>query len=333
MLKALFVGDPHYGRQPSYLPPGMWRKNVTHMLDAALAAALRAGVDCIVIVGDIFDHNNPHPLDHAEFTDWLFRAKEAGMQVIIIPGNHDYGDADYTALEPYTRMRDTVKVITKPTTTTLKHIPVRFYPWSPPDVQHKIGDIKGKKPYLIVHHEEIKGAKMDNGWLADGFVPRAKDFLVGGHLHTHQWVGKRAIYVGTALPHHWNHNVKGFTIIKAEMKSGKLVIDTAQAPYIPPFFLRELTLKEYKKEAPNEKRLVYYRVIARTGVTLPDDLRIVSRKFIGDKEVANDNKSKPSALSELPSPVTWFLDRMNLPDDKRKRAMKVLSNLKVEDEA
>lgn len=333
MLKALFIGDPHFGKSPSYLAPGEWRKHVVNMLDAALENALRLKVHVLIVVGDIFDHNNPHPCDHAEFTDWVFRAKEATMQVIIIPGNHDYGDANYTALEPYSRMRDTVRVIKTPTTTKLKGIPVKFFPWSPPDVQHKIGDIKDRSPYLVIHHEEVKGAKMDNGWIADGFTPRKVDFLVGGHLHTHQLVGKqkRTVYVGTALPSHWNHDVQGFTYLTATMEDSKLVVQHEQIPYTPPFLLKEVTLERFLKVmGKREKVKTYYRVVAATGTSLPDDKRIVSRKFTGDKKSDKQEKNRASALSTLPSPMTWLVGR--LPKDKQARAMHVLDSINRNDE-
>lgn len=332
MLKLLFVGDPHYGKNPSYLAPGEWRKHVTAMLDAALEAAIAKKVHYLVVVGDVFDNNNPHPLDHAEFTDWVFRAKERGVAVIVFPGNHDYGDADYTSLAPYAKMRDTVRVIAKPLTTKLKGVPVKFFPWSPPDVQHKIGDIKDPSPFLIIHHEEAKGAKMDNGWIADGFTPRAKDFLVGGHLHTYQLVGRlgRTLYVGTALPSHWNHKTKGFTLIKAKLVDGKLRVYHEQVPYSPPFKLVELSLAKFKTLPATDKRKTYYRVIVPAGTPIPDDNRIVSRKFIGvspsQQGLLKDPKGKKRA-KELPDPLVWLA--MRFPEDRRERAMSILSNIRV----
>lgn len=335
-LKLLFVGDPHLGRNPSYLTPGTWRKHVIHMLDAALEHADRQKVDALVILGDVFDHNNPHPQDNADFTDWLFRAKEAGIKVILIPGNHDYGDAEYTALEPYTKMRDVVKVFTKPITTKMNGVPVKFFPWSPPDVKHNIGGIKDKLPYLIIHHEEVKGAKMDNGWIADGITPRTKDFLVGGHLHTYQIVGRaeRALFVGTALPHHWNHKVQGFTYLQAKFSKGQLHVRHEQLTYNPPFLLKEMRLSKFLKIKTPEPVRTYYRIIAPVGKTIPNDNRIVSRKFDRSLESpANDNgktEKIKTTIETLPSPIVWLVDR--LPQEKRKRAMKVLSSLKVEDE-
>lgn len=327
-LNILFVGDIHLGRQPSYLTPATWRSHVTDMLDAALTNALRLQVHHLIILGDVFDNNHPHPQDHAEFTDWLFRAKESGMSVIIIPGNHDYGNAEYTALEPYTRMRNTVKIIKQATTITLNGVPVKFFPWTPPDAPNKIGDIKGKTPYLIIHHEEVKGAKMDNGWLADGFTPRAKDFLVGGHLHTYQLVGKlqRVLYVGTALVSHWNHAVQGFTLLTAKLVNGKLIVDHEQVPYTPPFLLKELSLKAFLKlRRQKDKIRTYYRVIAPTGKDLPDDKRIVSRKFVGGDKKKETSRTKTSSITNLPSPMSWLIGR--LPKEQRKQAMKVLSSV------
>lgn len=329
MLKILTVGDPHLGRNPSFLKPGVWRKCVTDMLDAALANALRLKVHALVILGDVFDNNNPSPLDHAEFTDFVFKAKEEGVLVIVIPGNHDYIDSGADALEPYKRMRGMIKVINKPCTTKMQGVPVKFFPWSPPDVKTDFGAIKDKTPYLIFMHEEAKGSMMDNGWIADGFVPRPQDFLVGGHLHTYQLVGKRKriLYPGTALAGHWNHRTEGFTLLTARLKDGKLLVDHEQVPYEVPFKLREVPLAKFPLHK-RDKIKTYYRLIVKPGEEIPDDKRIVSHKRLGNETRVDDAEATPTngkRLDSLPNPKLWLVSQ--LPEAKRQRAMQILNSV------
>jgi predicted phosphodiesterase len=326
MLKVLTIGDPHYGRQPSFLKPGYWRKCVSDMLQAALDNAVKASVDAVIILGDVFDNSRPTPKDHAQFIDFVFKSHEAGIKVIVLRGNHDYEEDGSNALEPYEKMRGMIKIINTPTTLKIKGITCKFYPWSPPDVHEDLGNIKVKTPMLIFHHTEAHGAKMDNGWLADGFHPDERHFYVGGHLHTWQLLGERAIYPGIALVGHWNHNPKGFMILKAELKGKRLRVAHTQVPYTPPFWMRELPLADYLKAAKKETRRVYYRVILQPGETVPDDKRVVSHNRVG---VANDNKKeKPQAkasLDTLPNPVIWLVEQ--LPKHRRQRAHQILDSV------
>jgi DNA repair exonuclease SbcCD nuclease subunit len=326
MLKVLTIGDPHFGRQPSFLKPGYWRKCVSDMLQAALDAALKAKVDVIVILGDVFDNNTPKPKDHAEFVDFVFKAHESGLKVIVLRGNHDYEDSESNALEPYEKMRGMIKVINKPTMLKLNGVMCKFYPWQPPDVHEDLGAIKSKTPMLVFHHTEAHGSKMDNGWLADGFHPDARHFYVGGHLHTWQLVGKRAIYPGVALVHHWNHDPKGFMLLKANVEGNKLRVSHTQLPYVPPFWMRELSLADYRKAAKTDKRRVYYRTILEPGDDVPDDKRVVSHKRIGTDAVANDNKKSKKKFrtleDTLPNPLVWLVEQ--LPEPRRDRAHKIL---------
>lgn len=325
MLKVLTVGDPHFGRNPSFLKPGFWRKCVTDMLDAALEAALKANVDLMILLGDVFDNNSPSPKDHAAFIDFVFKAHEAGIKLITLRGNHDYEDADSNALEPYEKMRGMIRVITKPTTMKIKGVTCKFYPWQPPDVHENLGDIKTKTPMLIFHHTEAHGSKMDNGWVAEGFHPDERHFYVGGHLHTWQLIGKRAIYPGIALSGHWNHAPKGFLILKAKLEDTRLRVQHTQSSYRAPFFLRELPLAEYLIAAKKETRRIYYRVILQAGELVPDDKYVVSYNRVSSQATANDNKkaSKKTGMQTLPNPVVWLVNQ--LPKDRRDRAHQLIT--------
>lgn len=88
-LADLHIGVENYGRvDPA---TGLHSRLIDYLdrLDEALALGLDAGVDLVLIAGDIYKNRSPNPTHQREFARRLNRLRSAGVPVFILTGNHD----------------------------------------------------------------------------------------------------------------------------------------------------------------------------------------------------------------------------------------------------
>ncbi len=80
------MADIHIGafRQPEL------RKLLTSTFEAAVQECIDAGVDFVVMSGDIFDSNIPDLSSVREATSCIRRAKDRGIRFYVVYGSHDY---------------------------------------------------------------------------------------------------------------------------------------------------------------------------------------------------------------------------------------------------
>jgi DNA repair protein SbcD/Mre11 len=85
-MRLLHTGDWHVGR-------AIRGRSRTPEFDQALSEvvgiAVHEGVDAVLVTGDVYDHRSPVPEADALVFETLVRLYEAGIPVVIIPGNHD----------------------------------------------------------------------------------------------------------------------------------------------------------------------------------------------------------------------------------------------------
>ena len=133
-----------------------------------------------------------------EFKRWA----DAGIQVRVLPGNHDqYDVTGRNALELFNEMPN-VHVYTEPTWTSEGcWIPYRK---NPEDILKALAQ---PKPSLggntLFMHHGVKGAWMNDnvqdaeGVLLDNLEPAKWDAILCGHYHRHQQLGDRFWYIGS----------------------------------------------------------------------------------------------------------------------------------------
>src|SRR5512147_1353612 len=88
-LADLHLGVENYGRvDPA---TGLHSRLIDYLdrLDEALALGLDAGVDLVLIAGDVYKNRSPNPTHQREFARRLNRLRSAGVPVFILTGNHD----------------------------------------------------------------------------------------------------------------------------------------------------------------------------------------------------------------------------------------------------
>ncbi|NNJ11613.1 exonuclease SbcCD subunit D [Chloroflexales bacterium ZM16-3] len=94
MIKILHLADLHIGVENyGKIDPatGLHSRLIDYLdrLDEAISIGLDAGVDLVLIAGDIYKNRSPNPTHQREFARRLNRLRSAGLPVFILTGNHD----------------------------------------------------------------------------------------------------------------------------------------------------------------------------------------------------------------------------------------------------
>lgn len=98
MIKMLHLADLHIGMENyGRIDPatGMHTRLLDYLarLDEAIEAGLNAGVDLVLIAGDVYKNRTPNPTHQREFARRIHRLRQAGLPVVILIGNHDVSPA------------------------------------------------------------------------------------------------------------------------------------------------------------------------------------------------------------------------------------------------
>jgi exonuclease SbcD len=95
-IKFIHLSDIHIGIEThGKLNPISGRntrlEDVLHSLESVVETAVRESVDLVLIAGDVFHRENPHPTEETEFAKLISKLVSGGVaKVIIALGNHDY---------------------------------------------------------------------------------------------------------------------------------------------------------------------------------------------------------------------------------------------------
>jgi exonuclease SbcD len=66
-------------------------EDVLRSLDSVVDTAIKESVDLVLIAGDVFHRENPHPTEETEFAKRIIKlVREVEAKVVIVLGNHDY---------------------------------------------------------------------------------------------------------------------------------------------------------------------------------------------------------------------------------------------------
>lgn len=330
------VGDLHLDWSRKFLTRQEHNAHISKVLIEATNASIKCNARMLVLLGDIFDTPHPTPKAIKALLTWLLWHKRKAPNTIVLfyPGNHDKEDAHSNSLEwleplcaPKERATN-ASLQLAPSRYDVLGFPVVFLPWQlrdPENPDTKVEQLlKQSRPSLIFAHDEVRGAKMDNGWLADGIdLSNTKHWWEIGHLHTPQELhGGRVRYVGTPTVRHWNHEPKGLGLLRVKHANGR--IQNVQRRWLP--LLQPYKMVECKGFPKQYDANTYYRVHIPVGVPIPDQDNIVSVKRI---ETKKSKKSKDEVISDrvLPPPRQWLL--MQLSPTTRTKAALLLDSLKT----
>ena len=94
-MKTILLGNPHIGKNMSQGKAGIGNNlnsrvaDQFSLLEHVLERALENEADHIIITGDCFEDQKPHPSLIAMFIAWLKKCQAYHIHVYIILGNHD----------------------------------------------------------------------------------------------------------------------------------------------------------------------------------------------------------------------------------------------------
>lgn len=249
---------------------------------------LENGLQNLYHLGDIFNSRKAQPLDVLQaFLDILDRAKELGLKIIIVPGNHDKTDyisrlsfldpfATHPALDLITgfEQRCSVEGI------SISMIPFfadeQYLEWL--EYAEKRKPLRDNDKRILFTHIGISGAVMNNGTVVDGikgdlFDVYEKVFI--GHYHDKQIFGRHN-YIGSTIQHNYGEDPeKGLTILYDDLTFETKVLDYPKYHKIETS-VKDLTLKDIEQ-------------IKQEIETSGDNIRII---LTGDKkEIDSFNKN------------------------------------------
>lgn len=90
-LSDIHIGVETHGKTNSITGRNTRLEDVLRSLDSVFDTAIRESVDLVLIAGDVFHRENPHPTEETEFAKRIAKlVGEEQAKVVIALGNHDY---------------------------------------------------------------------------------------------------------------------------------------------------------------------------------------------------------------------------------------------------
>ncbi|MEE8298830.1 MAG: exonuclease subunit SbcD, partial [Thermodesulfobacteriota bacterium] len=142
-IKFIHLSDIHIGLQThGKINPATGKntrlEDIVKSLDFVFDYALKESVDLVLIAGDIFHRENPHPTEEIEFARRVVNLVEKSRtKVVMVLGNHDYPSAGgkASAVEIFPALDiEGVTIVRKPGLHTLDtengQVQIACLPWA-----------------------------------------------------------------------------------------------------------------------------------------------------------------------------------------------------------
>lgn len=142
-IKFIHLSDIHIGLQThGKINPATGKntrlEDIVKSLDFVFDYALKESVDLVLIAGDIFHRENPHPTEEIEFARRVVNlVEESRTKVVMVLGNHDYPSAGgkASAVEIFPALDiESVTIVRKPGLHTLDtengQVQIACLPWA-----------------------------------------------------------------------------------------------------------------------------------------------------------------------------------------------------------
>jgi exonuclease SbcD len=252
-VRILLLADTHLGFD---LPvrPRVQRRRRGHDFqanyEAALAPALNRAVDVVVHGGDLFHRPRVPPSLAWQGLEPLVRVADAGVPVVLVPGNHERSRIPHVRFARHPR----VLVLDRPRVVTLevRGTRLRFvgFPFDRrvrerfPDLLRRTGwrPERGSTDLLCLH-QCVEGATVgpSDFTLTDGpDVIRGRDIPAGfgavlsGHIHRHQVLTEDLRGAPLPAPVLYPGSVERTSLAEREETKGFMVVEVATPGEVPP---------------------------------------------------------------------------------------------------
>jgi DNA repair exonuclease SbcCD nuclease subunit len=227
------------------------------VLDEMLEYAVKSKIKTVVFCGDLFHKRTSVNTDVRHVVvNRLHKFVEKGIQLYMIPGNHDMGDRKgyVHSLVGLGELSDHIHVYDKPSITTLKTISFVFVPYTDNLTEarvmlQKAGDLAdlSNTPCVLFAHLGMQGAKVGSDYVlvndsdvSVSDVPKEKFVACFfGHFHEHQRLFLNGWYVGATHQHNWGDSggSRGFLHAKVYYQDKEPKLDFTQIKTNAPRFV------------------------------------------------------------------------------------------------
>lgn len=243
----IHIGMENYGRLDPETGLSSRLQDFLRAFDRMVDYALDAKTDYFIFSGDAFKTREPSPTHQREFAKRIKKLTKAGIEVVLLVGNHDTGNAAGKAntLDIYSALEtENVHVIREPSLITVKDLQIVGIPWVSraefAGIHDKIKELFKKvipaKPAIVMAHASVSGAKYGS----ERSVMMGGDFVLDketldhpkvayvalGHIH------QRQIIAGTKVPMVYSGSIervdfgeakedKGFEVVTLKETAGK----------------------------------------------------------------------------------------------------------------
>lgn len=201
LAKFLVIGDPHFKGNISELK---------EYSEKVITEAKKLKLDAIVVLGDILDNHEHVNINIFNVAEKFIGDLSALAHTFLIIGNHDYVNnrqflTDKHIFNPFKQWKN-VTVVDEPIITTIKKKDFVFCPYVENgrflEALNKTIEY-GKSWELcecVFSHVEIKGCVTENGYKSGqgNIWEEGYPFLISGHIHKSQYVGKNCFYAGSS---------------------------------------------------------------------------------------------------------------------------------------
>lgn len=202
--------------------------------------------DVIVIIGDIFDDNDPDSDELFLFSQFLLPILEENIIVIVIPGNHDSlsegGRSAIDFLRPMDEAIENLHVaLREPRVVNVRDVAFIMWPWGIlPKREDKllfsIGNDKKPKKRIGLMHTTLANSKIsyDGRRVKKGFSVSVANktleifnlcYLLLGDIHEYQTFGRgKIIYSGALYQTKFNESKdKGVILIDTDYRTSRFI--------------------------------------------------------------------------------------------------------------
>jgi len=243
----IHIGMENYGRLDPETGLSSRLQDFLKAYDAMVDYAVQEKADYFIFSGDAFKTREPTPTHLREFAKRIRRLAKAGIEVALLVGNHDTGNAAGKAntLDIYSALEtEHVHVIREPELVTVKGLQVVGIPWVSraefATVHDKIKslfkEVNPTQPAIVMAHASVSGAKygseravmMGGDFVLDKNVldnPKIS-YVALGHIH------QRQVITGTKVPMVYSGSLervdfgeakedKGFEVVELKDTAGK----------------------------------------------------------------------------------------------------------------
>lgn len=215
--RALFTADVHAGNSLPWAvkdPNTLITDRLVDIIDVLKQMscyALENSINDIWILGDLIDKRLVDAVTLKLVTEELYALRKHGLNIYIVPGNHEAGDAAcrHFTVDAFSHMGVQVAGLGETPATCYEPVDgfeIVALPYMPPMRAEKIiSDHMGHTPNLMLIHQTIKGG-MVGGWTSpDGLDPAMLEQHAGevlsGHFHTPQNITERTRFLGAPVQH------------------------------------------------------------------------------------------------------------------------------------